>query len=201
MHVFIVSGSHRKEAESLKVGQYLKDRLPVIDPTVSATLFSLSNNPLPLWEEEYGGAPEAVWGPVKADLVASDALILITPEWNGMATSGIKNFLHLCRHDSVGHKPALIVSVSAGINGAYPVAELRMTGGKNNRICFIPEHLIVRNVGSVLNTPEPEADNRHDASLRKRVDYALRVLIQYGHALRAVRESGAIDHQTFSNGM
>ena len=56
-------------------------------------------------------------------------------------------------------------------------------------------------MGSVLNTPEPDPDNRHDDSLRKRVDYALKVLIQYGHALKAVRESGVIDHQAFSNGM
>jgi hypothetical protein len=118
-----------------------------------------------------------------------------------MATSGIKNFLHLCRHDTVGHKPALLVSVSAGINGAYPIAELRMTGGKNNRLCFIPEHVIVRNVGSVLNGPQPADDNRHDASIRERLDYALQVLIRYGHALATVRTSGVIDHRRFPNGM
>lgn len=201
MNVFIVSGSHRKEAESLKVARYLENRLSEVDPAVTATLFSLSGNPLPLWDEESGGAPDALWGPVKADLLKAEALIVITPEWNGMATSGIKNFLHLCRHDVVGHKPALLVSVSAGINGAYPIAELRMTGGKNNRLCFIPEHVIVRNVESVLNQPEPEPDNRHDGSIRKRIDYALKVLIQYGHALASVRASGVIDHKTFANGM
>ena len=118
-----------------------------------------------------------------------------------MATSGIKNFLHLCRNDLVGHKPALIVSVSAGINGAYPIAELRMTGGKNNRLCFIPEHVIVRNAPSILNGPEPDEENRHDNSIRRRFDYALRLLVEYGHSLKRVRDSGLIDPENFANGM
>ena len=41
------------------------------------------------------------------------------------------------------------------------VAELRASSYKNNRLCYIPENLIVRNVGSVLNDDDslndPEA--------------------------------------------
>jgi hypothetical protein len=39
----------------------------------------------------------------------------------------------------------LIIAVSGGAGGgAYPVAELRMSSYKNSRICYLPEHLIVR---------------------------------------------------------
>jgi NAD(P)H-dependent FMN reductase len=201
MRIFIVNGSHRKEAQSLKVGRYLERRLSELDLDTSVFLFNLTGSPLPFWDEDYGGVRKELWGPIEAELKSADALILITPEWNGMATSGIKNFLHLCRNTAVGHKPALLVSVSAGINGAYPIAELRMTGGKNNRLCFIPEHVIVRNAPSVLNDPDPEQGNRHDVSIRRRFDYALRLLVEYGHSLKRVRESGLIDHENFANGM
>jgi predicted transcriptional regulator len=36
---------------------------------------------------------------------------------------------------------------------------------------------------------------------RKRLRYALKVLEAYGHALKQVRASGAIDHKTFPSGM
>ncbi len=45
----------------------------------------------------------------------------------------------------------LIVAVSSGAGGAYPVAELRMSSYKNSRICYIPEQIIIRDVENVLN--------------------------------------------------
>ena len=58
----------------------------------------------------------------------------------------------------LGHKPALIVTVSSADGGAYPVAELRMSSYKNNRICYLPEHVILRNVERILN--DDAKDNR-----------------------------------------
>jgi hypothetical protein len=101
----------------------------------------------------------------------------------------------------LAHKPALIVTVSSADGGAYPVAELRMSSYKNNRICYIPEQVIVRNVESVLN--ENEADNNPEADqyFRSRFEYALGVLKEYAEALRQVRRSGAADLSVFKNGM
>ena len=72
--------------------------------------------------------------------------MVIAPEWHGQVPAGLKNFFLICGRAEVGHKPALITTVSSGDGGAYPVAELRMSSYKNNRICYIPEQLIIRNV-------------------------------------------------------
>jgi hypothetical protein len=96
----------------------------------------------------------------------------------------------------------LIVTVSASRGGSYPVAELRMSGYKNNRIAWIPEHVIVQHVGSNLNAPDGTAElAKEDALIRQRLHYALRLLEEYGKALRQVRASGVIDHKTFKSGM
>jgi hypothetical protein len=101
----------------------------------------------------------------------------------------------------LAHKPALIVTVSSGDGGAYPVAELRMSSYKNNRICYIPEQIIVRNVESVLND-DPEKNNPSaDSYFRERTGYALAILKEYAHALTQVRASGATDLSKFKNGM
>jgi len=171
-------------------------------PGAEVHLYSLSGNPLPLWDEASGGASDALWDPISAELKAADALVVITPEWGGMATPGVKNFLLNCTADEIGHKPGLIVTVSASRGGSYPVAELRMSGTKNNRLVWLPEHVIVQHVGNNLVAPDGAPDlAKEDALIRQRLRYALRVLEEYGKALKLVRASGVIDHKTFRSGM
>ena len=114
---------------------------------------------------------------------------------------GLKNFFLLFGQNELGHKPALIISVSAGDGGAYPVAELRMSSYKNNRLCYIPEHVIVRHVEKVLNDDEKENDARSDGYYRQRITWALSILKQYADALKNVRLSGATETDKFKNGM
>ncbi len=202
MKFFILSGSHRAEAQSLKVANYLKSVLLAEHTGASVFLYSLSGNPLPLWDEASGGAPDALWDPISAGLKAADALVVVTPEWSGMATPGVKNFLLNCTADEVGHKPGLIVTVSASRGGSYPVAELRMSGYKNNRLCWLPEHLIVQHVEGSMTLPDGGAGlSKEDTVIRLRARYDLRLLAEYAKALAVVRASGVVDHRTFRNGM
>lgn len=201
MKFFVLSGSHRTEAQTLKVARYI-ERVLTAELKAAAHLFSLSGNPLPLWDEASGGAPDALWDPVSAQLQAADAVVVCTPEWSGMATPGVKNFLLNCTAAEVGHKPGLIVTVSASRGGSYPVAELRMSGTKNNRLCWIPEHVIVHHAEANLNAPDGAPDlAREDVLIRARLRYALRLLAEYARALAAVRASGVIDHTTFRSGL
>jgi multimeric flavodoxin WrbA len=202
MKFFILSGSHRIEAQSLKVANYIKSVLIREHPGAEAYLYSLSGNPLPLWDEASGGAPDALWDPISAELKSADALVIVSPEWSGMATPGVKNFLLNCAADEVGHKPALIATVSATRGGSYPLAELRMSGYKNNRVLWLPEHMIFQHIREILNAPDGTPDlTVEDSYLRKRLRYALRLLEEYGKALKQVRASGVIDHKTFKSGL
>lgn len=200
MKIAIITGSHREGAESDRVGKYLQSvaRGAGVEPV----LISLSKNPLPLWDEGVWTGAEnwtSVWNPIAAVLQQCDGLIIVTPEWAGMVPPGLKNFLLLCSTAEVGHKPALIVSVSSGIGGSYPVAELRTSSYKNNRLVYIPEHVIVRNVGEMLHGEKPTSD--HDAGIRARLGYAVALLKEYAQALKSVRESSVIDHKSFPYGM
>ncbi len=201
MKIAIVAGSHRREAESARVARHLEQRLRLLG-AADTYLLSLSGNPLPLWDEGVSKGDEkwkALWGPIAGELRGADALVVVAPEWSGMVTPALKNFFLLCGADVLAHKPGLIVSVSAGLGGSYPVAELRGSSYKNTRLCYLPDHVIVRNVGRMLKGDQPA--DEHDASLRARIDYSLKVLLEYARALRQVRESGVIDLKTFPHGM
>lgn len=125
----------------------------------------------------------------------------MTPEWHGQVPAGLKNLLLLLGKAEVGHKPALIVSLSSGVGGACPVAELRMSGYKNNRICYLPEHLIIRNVGRVLNADPTLNHPEEDDYLRRRITWTLKLLRAYAEALEPLRQHSWIHSADFPFGM
>jgi NAD(P)H-dependent FMN reductase len=200
MKIAIVAGSHRPNSESERVGRFIADRLQVLG--AQGTLISLAGNPLPLWDESvWSGGEEwkKLWGPISSTLRESEALVVVAPEWAGMVPPALKNFFLLCSTREVGHKPALIVSVSSGVGGTYPVAELRVSSYKNNRLVYIPEHVIIRNVSQCLHGDEPSSER--DKDTRKRLSHGLGILVEYGKALAHVRASGVVDYEEFPFGM
>ncbi|MGD8743649.1 MAG: NAD(P)H-dependent oxidoreductase [Granulosicoccaceae bacterium] len=202
MKITIISGSHRPNAQSLKVASYIKRTLED-GICEEAGILSLADNPLPLWDQGVWDGDEkweALLEPLRAQLAASDGFVVITPEWHGQVPAGLKNFFLLFNKNQLGHKPALIVSVSAGDGGAYPVAELRMSSYKNNRLCYIPEQVIVRHVENVLNDGG-DNDERSDPYYRERIAWALGILREYAVALKHVRDSGVTQTDKFNNGM
>lgn len=186
MELVIVSGSQRKDSQSAKVAQYLMQQ---IQPSHTVKHIELCQYQLPFWD----GDPESKttdgnrWPFISQQVKRADALILITPEWGGMASPLMKNFLLMCDNQDTAHKPALLVSVVSGISGAYPIAELRMNALKNNKLVATPDHLIIRNVEQVLNTEQ--AVDEPETQLRERIDYCLYMLAQYSEALTVIRSN------------
>jgi NAD(P)H-dependent FMN reductase len=136
------------------------------------------------------------------ELKSCDGFVVIAPEWHGMAPAGLKNFfLMWTAGGELAHKPALIVTVSISDGGSFPIAELRMSSYKNSRICYLPEHLIIRNVGTVFND-DPEQDNPGAQEyFEDRLRYCLEMLREYSLAFRQIRASGKTSLETYSTGM
>lgn len=203
MKITIISGSHRENSQSEKVARYIQSSLLENKLCDQAEIYSLANNPLPLWHESIWDGDEdwkEILSPVSDLLDSSDAFVVIAPEYHGQAPAGLKNFFLMWK-TQVSHKPAMLVGVSSVDGGAYPIAELRMSSYKNNRICYIPEHIIVRNVESVLNDNADDNNADADSYFRKRITWALGILKEYAIALKQVRDSGVTQTDKFTNGM
>jgi len=206
MKIGIISGSHRPDSQSSKVGHHIQHTLEQQGLSDSTWFYDLGGNPLPLWEEGVWDQDNEYWqqllAPLRQELHSCDCFVIVSPEWHGMVPAGLKNFLLMwTAGGELAHKPALIVTVSASIGGSYPVAELRMSGYKNNRLCFLPEHLIVRNVGSVFNADSKDNDPGAQQYLSERLLYCLQLLREYALALRLVRESGKASLAVYGTGM
>ena len=202
MQIAIIVGSHRKDSQSAKVARFLATQLMSLGEH-NCWICDLGKEPLPLWDEEIGSdAPQ--WSDLKAvteKVDSADAFIIIAPEWHGMVPAALKNFFLVCGGASFAHKPALPVGVSVGPGGTYPINELRTSSYKNNRLCYLPEHLIVRNCMLVMNEDVSENDEGEHSYISERSLYCMKQLIAYADALAQVRASGAADLTPYPNGM
>ena len=197
MNICLIVWSQRDESQSLKVAQYLETLLH--DQWVATSMIVLAEHGLPWYDNEHNPdvTPE-LRKPYAEKLSKADGLIVITPEWWGMVPGELKNLFLRCKAGEIAHKPALITAVSAGTGGAYPVAELRMSSYKNTKICYMPDHLIIRHVNNVLNHEIAWED---DIRIRARIEKTVAVLLSYTRAFKAIREDTAIDENPMPQGM
>lgn len=202
MKVGIISGSHRINSQSIKIARWIETRFNSLAITQRVYTLELATANIPFWDEGMWNGEEkwkSIWSKHSIELSACDAFVIIAPEYGGMVPPALKNIFLLCSNQELAHKPALIVGVSAGRSGSYPIVELRMSGYKNTRVCYLPDHMIIREAEKMFLTGEPQ--NPAETDVRARLDYFLRVLKEYAKALSTVRASGVIDTKSFPNGL
>jgi len=199
MKISIISASHRINSQSKKISDLLHNNLLNNKSGLEIFSLDLADASLPLWspDKKNGkGVWGQTWGSISDKLLQSDGFIFVVPEYGGMATPAAKNFFLLCGNGELSHKPGLIVSVSSGNGGAYPIAELRSSSYKNTHIMWIPENIIIRNVEEF--NPGAHGDNIPEW-LDNRIDYVLKLLLAYASKMNSLRE--IINRKDFGNGM
>ena len=199
MNISIISASHRINSQSKKISDILHNNLLKINSDLDIYYLDLGNKSLPLWSPDKKNG-KGVWGDtwksISDNLIKSDGFILVVPEYGGMATPAAKNIFLLCGNGEFAHKPGLIVSVSSGNGGAYPISELRSSSYKNTHLMWIPENIIIRNVEEF--NPGAHGDNIPEW-LDNRMDYVLKLFLAYSSNMRPLRD--IVNRKDFGNGM
>ena len=199
MKISIISASHRTDSQSKKILDLLHNNLLNIKSGLEIYSLDLADKLLPLWspdKKKGKGVWGDTWTTISDNFNKSDGFILVVPEYGGMTTPVAKNIFLLCDNGELAHKPGLIVSVSSGNGGAYPIAELRMSSYKNTHIMWIPENIIIRNVEEF--NPGAHGDNIPEW-LDDRIDYVLKLLLAYASNMKPLRE--IVNRKDFGNGM
>lgn len=202
MFISLISGSQRLNSQTFKVAAYLNSRLGKLNSGVETFLLDLASADLPFAESEASKTDEfkSKWTQISEKLNKSDGFVFLSPEWNGSMTPAILNFFLLAKL-TLAHKPVLLTTVSGSRGGAFPISDLRITGYKNTRALYLPEHIIVRNVKEVLNDLNPKVGDHEELYLKRRIDFALKLLSEYATAVKPIRSSKIIDYESFPNGM
>ena len=198
MKYLIISGSIRPQSQSIRISAWLERELQKEgDETVVVDLSEayVPENTDALFNEDSDETHQ--FQPTKHYLDWCDAIIVVSPEWNGMTPGKLITFMQSVGK-SLAHKPGLIVTTSGTRGGAYPASMLRGFTTKNSHVLWIPEQLIVRTDKDVMHdTPE----NEQDTYIQKRARYDLGVLRRYVEILAPVREKILEGLSDFPNGM
>lgn len=195
MNILVISSSMRSNSQSIKVSKFLSER--VLSIGHSSSVLDLHTFKLPIFdnrETELERAEE-----LSKILSGADGFVFVSPEWDGMMSVSLLNMIHYVR-DELSHKPVMLVGVSSGLGGVYPISQMRQMGQKNKHYVIIPENLRVAFVGSVLNA-DSENISDEDTQLRARADYSLKVLSKYSEALKNLRTDELFENKEFENGV
>ena len=199
MKISIVSASHRMNSQSKRISSILLNNLSNIHDKLDTFIIDLADAALPFWSPEKkdgNGIWGETWNSISSNLNKSDGFILVVPEYGGMASPIAKNIFLLCGNGELAHKPGLIISVSSGNGGAYPISELRSSSYKNTHIMWIPENIIIRDVEEF----NPGAHGKNIPKwLDNRIDYVLRLFLTYASNMKPIRE--IVNRKDFGNGM
>jgi len=200
MKITVINGSNRAEAQSYRIAKWLKEELNKKD--IKVNLVDLREVGMTFVPDEYWAGESDAAKAMRAEyenMADSDGIIVVTPEWGGAASPVLKHFILMSEKVSFAHKPVLVFGVSATHTGGIrPVDDIKHLF-KNSRGVFLPEPIVINDVNNFLQGDE--RDQKREEYLTKRADYALELLIEYSKALKQVRDSGVIDHETYPHGM
>ena len=199
MKLSIISTSHRKNSESKRVADSLKKYIYDIDKMIECFILDMFESEIPLWTTEKKQNAkfwDNRYNKISKELDTSDGFLMVVPEYGGMSAPNSKNFFLLFNNGELFHKPGLLVSISSGNGGAYPISELRSSSYKNSHIMWIPENIIIRNVNQFSPGKHGELI---PSWMDNRIEYSLNLLIKYSEYLKPIQK--CINRKDFANGM
>lgn len=122
MHITIVSGSTRPGRTSHRVALALDAALKSRE--IGCSILDLQALDLPPFSERFHLMSEkpAKMLAASTQLQQSDALIFVTPEYNGAITSALKNFIDTFGRPEFGSKPIGVATASTGVMGGVRAA-------------------------------------------------------------------------------
>lgn len=68
-------------------------------------------------------------------------------------------------------------------------------------MCYIPNHVIVRDVENVLNDQDLDSSNKGDFYIKNKLTNSLEILQVYSKAFVQIRESKVLDYEHYPFGM
>ena len=199
MKISVISTSHRKNSESKRISKIFSDIIFELNSSIECFSLDMFELNIPLWTSEKKENSNFWDNKVKqisSELNSSDGFVFVVPEYGGMATPNSKNFFLIFNNGEVFHKPGLIVSISSGNGGAYPISELRSSSYKNSHIMWIPENIIIRNVEQFL---PGNHGNLIPVWIDDRINYSCNLLLKYAEYLKPIQKF--INRKDFANGM
>lgn len=140
--ITVISGTNRKGSNSLKIAKQLAGFYRELE--AEAQVLDLQELPPEALDPgAYWEKPESV-KPFIQQVMDSDGLVLVVPEYNGSFPGVLKLFIDLLPFpEAFDQRPACYIGISAGqFSGLRPVEQLQQVFGYRNAYNFPPRTFI-----------------------------------------------------------
>lgn len=119
LNILVLLGTTRQGRQSEHVAKWLTTRIALRE-SVESRLFDVRDFKIP--QDDYGQAIKEGFSEWRDAVIAADALIIVTPEYNHGPPGPLKSVLDLLLREYV-HKPVAFAAVSAQVWGGTRVIE------------------------------------------------------------------------------
>ncbi|MFN3951540.1 MAG: NADPH-dependent FMN reductase [Thermaurantimonas sp.] len=168
MNILILSGATRSCSYSTMIANRLKEIFSGLDADATLTFIDNRDLQLPTYDDYDHLTPEhrKTIHYVSEHLYAADALILVSPEYNGGMAGGLKNTLDFFRKE-YEWKPMGLVSVTSGTLGGQNAMNQLAAFASYVGACLSPTRLMVSQVQHVFENPDGEEAKRFEKNAEK----------------------------------
>ncbi len=178
--VYVISGTNRHGSYTLQIAHLIQSEFQKNKEPVE--LISLEDLPMStLHDVDYWGKnihPQIF--EVLQKLNKSDAIFIVTPEYNGSYPGILKYFIdHFSYPETFEYRPIAFVGLGGRWGGVRPVEHLQQVFNYRNAFIF-PERVFIRNIETAL-----ENGKLKDTLTANLISRQVKNFIRYCQALRA----------------
>jgi NAD(P)H-dependent FMN reductase len=162
--IVIISGTNRPGSNTRKVTAQIEKIYSALH--VKTQLLDLAELPPKIFAPTSYAEKPAAFKKFTDAILASDGLVIVTPEYNGSVPGVLKYFIDMLPFpESFEQRPVCFVGLAAGIWGALrPVEQLQAIFSYRNAYIF-PERVFMPGIGKLLD----EAGNFTNPDIEKRL--------------------------------
>lgn len=168
--IHILVGTNRPGSRSAEVAQFIKPFYENHGQEVS--IMNLADLGLEdLRNEHYADTKPTKIDSAVNELLTSDGLVVIVPEYNGSMPGALKYFIdHWKYPDSFEHRPVAFIGLGGRFGGLRPVEHLQQVFGYRNSFVF-PDRIFLQNVWSLLKDGQIQDELLSDLLSKQALDF------------------------------
>ena len=167
--IVIISGTNRPGSNTRKVTAHVEGIYKSLG--VATQLLDLAEMPPEIFSPSSYGEKPASFSKFTDAILASDGVVIVTPEYNGGIPGVLKYFIDMLPFpESFERRPVCFVGLAAGIWGALrPVEQLQAIFGYRNALIY-PERVFMPGIGRLLDESGQFTNGEMEERLAKQAE-------------------------------
>jgi NAD(P)H-dependent FMN reductase len=177
--IVIISGTNRPGSNTRKVTTQVEAIYKTLG--VKTQLLNLAELPPEIFSPTCYAEKPVAFKKFTDAILASDGLVIVTPEYNGSVPGILKYFIDMLPFpESFEHRPVSFIGLAAGIWGALrPVEQLQAIFGYRNAYIF-PERVFMPGINKLLD----EAGQFISPDVKERLEKQAAGFVSFVESLR-----------------